>query len=263
MYNCLSSLKKLTINRFEQLRRIVSLPATLEYINLGHNRINVIEPDAFRRLNKLWKIDLENNCLIAEETFPAFAHLINLERLYLRSIKIDSLDGLQCIYLPRLRTINLHLGKVTKLSKQTFATLPGLVDLRLVFDSITEIEQSAFDGLINLRVLSLDGSTLQTFYFNVFESGADKLGSPVNLLELYLNVIESVQWSPETKMLDVDENVPKAMEENNSDADAAVSLFTNLGFRNKLDISFGKHKLHNSSFVSALAARGLIRYRYI
>jgi hypothetical protein len=65
--------------------------------------------------------------------------------------------------------------------KKNIATLPGLVNLDLGNNWIEEIEAGAFDGLLNLRVLNH-----KVFYFNVFESVANKFGSPVNLL--YLSV---------------------------------------------------------------------------
>jgi Leucine-rich repeat (LRR) protein len=66
MFTGLSSLKKLTINGFQNLTGIVSLPASLEYADLKRNKINVIEPDAFRLSNMLKYLYLDSNKLTAE-----------------------------------------------------------------------------------------------------------------------------------------------------------------------------------------------------
>jgi hypothetical protein len=74
MFTGLNSLTTLVINGFKQLTRIISLPETLEFVNLSNNAIGVIEPDAFRLLNKLKNLNLYMNNLTAEKAIPAFAH---------------------------------------------------------------------------------------------------------------------------------------------------------------------------------------------
>jgi Leucine-rich repeat (LRR) protein len=94
MFTGLSSLKILVISGFAKLTRIVSLPVSLEYVDLGDNEISVIEPDAFRLLNKLKYLNLGINSLTAENVFPALAHLVSLEHLSLHCNNIDSLEEL-------------------------------------------------------------------------------------------------------------------------------------------------------------------------
>jgi Leucine-rich repeat (LRR) protein len=252
----LSSLKKLVITQLKQFTRIISLPATLEHIELSVNSIKEIEPNAFSHLNKLKHLYLDNTQLTSDQIFPALVHLVNLEQLFLRCNNMDSFEWLKNIRLPRLRVLNLRYNKVARLSKQTFATLPGLVNLDLGDNEIMEIEAGAFDGLINLRVLNLIDNKLKVFYFNVFESAANNLGPPVNLLDFYLGSysFESVQWSPETIML-VDES-SKTEEMKKSEIDEATRLFAKCSFRNKLDIQI--RGIKNHSFVQALAVMNLV-----
>jgi hypothetical protein len=264
MFTGLSSLTKLVITNFEQLTRIVSLPATLERVDLSFNAIDVIEPNAFRLLNKLEYLNLDYNELTAEIIFPAIAHLTNLEQFFLRSNTIDSVEGLRFVRLPRLRVLNLEDSLIEKLSKQTFATLPGLVNLNLGGNGITEIEAGAFDGLLNLRVLNLDHSKLRVFYFDVFESASNKLGSPVNLMQLFFDPdsIISVRWSPE-KMGLPDESMSEKEENKKLEADEAARLFAKCGFRNQLYVGLGYFKeLNDSSFVNAIAAMDLVCLSY-
>jgi Leucine-rich repeat (LRR) protein len=237
MFTGLSSLTKLVITGFKQLTRIVSLPATLEHIDLSDNCFFMIAPDAFCISNKLKYLNLEKNYLTAEKTFPAFARLAYLEHLSLQDNMIDSLEVLKVIYMPRLRVLYLYSNRVAKLAKQTFTNLPGLVNLDLSNNQIEEIEVGAFDGLTNLRVLRLCENKHETFHFNVFESAANKISTPVNLRFLSLNgeSIKSVQWSQETMML-MGENKQKANESEMLDAHAAATLFAKCGFRNKLEI---------------------------
>jgi Leucine-rich repeat (LRR) protein len=241
------------------LTRIVSLPASLEYIELSRNGINVIESDAFHFLLKLKNLNLDRNELTTDKTFPAFANLGNLEHLSLENNRIDSLEELKALRLPRLLVLNLHDNQIAKLSKQTFVTLPALVNLNLDFNQILDIEAGAFDGLINLRVLSFVQNILKTFYFNVFERAANKLCSPVNLMDLslYADSIESVKWSPETVMLQ-DGSSKNEKEKKKQEEDEAARLFAKCGFRNKLNVRFLYMEL-KSRFVDAVAARGLIR----
>jgi Leucine-rich repeat (LRR) protein len=263
MFTGLSSLTTLVIVGFKQLTRIVSLPATLKRIKLINNCINVIEPDAFHLLDKLKYLHLYGNKLTADSSFPALGHLASIEELSLHGNIIDSLEGLKSIRLPSLRVLNLHNCKVNKLSKQTFATLPGLVNLDLGKNEITEIEVGAFDGMLNLRVLSLHENKLKEFCFNLFESEANKLGSPVNLTSLWLDddSIQSVLWSSETKTL-VDVSMLEAGKKNKTDDDVAAKQFAKCGFRNKLDVGLKKKYRCDFSFVVALAAKGLVRLSF-
>jgi hypothetical protein len=152
----------------------------------------------------------------------------------------------------------LHYGQITKLSAQTFATLPNLVNIGLEFNRITEIETGAFDGLINLRVLNLAGNNLEVFYFNVFERTANKLGSPVNLRYFCFDSssIESVQWSSETNTL-LDESTLNEREKKEPEDDPAL-LFAKCGFRNKLDVKLQYKRLPKCSFLEAIAAKGFV-----
>jgi hypothetical protein len=264
MFTGLRSLTTLVINGFKQLTRIVSLPASLEGLDLGGNAIGVIEPDAFRLLNKLKHLNLNINMLTAEKAIPAFAYLTHLEHLSLRNNNIDSIEGLKAIRLPFLLVLDLKNNQVTTLSKQTLATLPGLINLDLGKNAITEIEAGAFDGLINLRVLNLDDNNLEAFYFDVFESAANNLGSPINLLNLSINAlsINSVRWSSEMTM-DVDyQGALKAKKKKKLEADEAARLFAKCGFRNKLDVVLRSKKMPDRSFVDAIAARKLVRLSY-
>jgi hypothetical protein len=260
MLTGLSSLKKLTINLFKNLTGIVSLPATLEYVDLKDNAISVIKPDAFRLLNKLKNLNLDRNKFTADKVFPALANLAHLEQLSLDSNKIDSLEGLKVIQLPHLRVLKLFDNKVTQLSKHTFATLPGLVILYLDYNRIADIETGAFDGLTNLRVLDLSDNKLSTFCFNVFESAANELGPPVNLMSLDIDTdsIYSVRWSTETDMLE--DNMPKAKKTKKIEADEAARLFGKCGFRNRLDVQC--KKMPDRSFLEALAAWNFVRLSF-
>jgi Leucine-rich repeat (LRR) protein len=260
VFTGLNSLTKLVITSFRRLTRIVSLPATLEYIELSWNGINVIESDAFHFLLKLKNLNLDSNELTAETIFPAFSNLANLEHLSLQNNKINSLEGLKAIRLPRLLVLKLEYNEIRKLSKQTFATLPGLVNLGLDFNQISEIEAGAFDGLINLRVLSFVQNKLKTFYFNVFERAANKISSPVNLMDLDLVVdsLESVKWSAETAILQ-DGRSARDKEKKNQEEDEAARLFAKCGFRNKLEVEIFNKEI-DWRYMDALAARSLIFY---
>jgi hypothetical protein len=66
-------------------------------------------------------------------------------------------------------------------------------------------------------------SKLKVFYFNVFEIAANKLGSPVNLMDLKLdaNTTQSVRWAPDTIELE-DESMPKVKKKKQPDEDSAA-----------------------------------------
>jgi hypothetical protein len=258
MFTGLLSLKKLQIAGFKTLTRIISLPASLEHIELSNNAIRVIEPDAFRLLKELKHLNLNSNKLTAQTAFPAFAHLARLEHLKLRCNMIDSLEGLKAVRLPCLQALDLDMNNVTKLSKQTFATLPGLAMLKLSNNRISEIETGAFDGMFNLRVLYLDDNRLKAFYFYVFESAVNEICSPVNLMTFWLDA-PLVRWSPETAAL-ANDGTTRA--KNEPEDDAAARLFAKCSFRNKLNFRFsvGYHTDFDRSFVDAIVASDLVRY---
>jgi hypothetical protein len=146
---------------------------------------------------------------------------------------------------------------------QTFATLPGLINLDFGSNRIAEIEAGAFDGLTNLRVINLVDNDLEVFYFHVFESAANELGPPVNLFNLSINAlsINSVRWSLEMAM-EVGEGMLKAKEKKKLEANEAARLFAKCGFRNRLHVVLRSKKIPDRSFVDAIAARKLVHLSY-
>jgi Leucine-rich repeat (LRR) protein len=149
--------------------------------------------------------------------------------------------------------------------------MPSLVNLNLEKNYIKEIEAVAFDGLTNLRVLNLADNNFVEFYFNLFESAANNLGSPVNLMSLCLDAesINLLRWSTETAMLVDEGSMLKAKEKKKIEADEAAQLFAKCGFRNRLDVELIMpenaaiyKKMSNRSFLEALAARNFVRLSF-
>jgi Leucine-rich repeat (LRR) protein len=139
--------------------------AGLQELYMSFNIINSIEDDSFKILNKLVRLDLSNNYLtkLGNDTFAGlfsltylnfnnnsiqvvqkslFRQLINLEELYLSSNPLKLIEDKAFFNLNFLRVLNMD-----------------------AFDPInsTQVTNSTFTGLSNLRLLVLSKYVLNNF----------------------------------------------------------------------------------------------------
>ena len=201
----LSSLTKLDVSR----NLISALPNnafqgidSLQELVLSQNGLNSIMPDAFQGLERtLVKLSLSYTNF-HDSTLQALSSLNNLEILDLnnnKQISTPSFDG-----LPSLRQLNLHGCGIDTLSSNMFRELGGsLEELDLVSNSLSTINDGAFEPLTLLKILHLDGNPLS----NTLSSG-NKFGGLEGSLEylgldgtqLTTNSIDSIHYLAKLKV---------------------------------------------------------------
>eukprot|EP00079_Xenopus_tropicalis_P013432 XP_002941870.1 PREDICTED: toll-like receptor 12 [Xenopus tropicalis] len=140
--------------------------SSLEFLNLNHNHIHIVDPDLLYTLPKLKELHLSYSLL----------HM-NLCPLSYQDNFTSSVEALYFIG-----------NRITVLKNKQFFCMTKLTDLLLARNGIEHIEESAFWGLNDLRVLDLRNNRLTSLQIS-------SLSGLSNLMELYLqnNVMESMQ----------------------------------------------------------------------
>ncbi|GAB6020324.1 hypothetical protein CHUAL_003038 [Chamberlinius hualienensis] len=154
----------MTGNNFTNLNATFSSMINLEELILSDNSIRSISLSAFHGANKLWKLDLSDN----ELTSPPLSSSFDQPNL--------------------IREFNLSRNQISKLDNGSFVTLTELELLDLSFTDLEFISLNAFQGLDNLRSLSLKGNRISQLTSDTFSLGLSKL-SELNLDE---NLISDV-----------------------------------------------------------------------
>ncbi|XP_066302819.1 leucine-rich repeat-containing protein 70-like [Branchiostoma lanceolatum] len=161
-----------TVNRSELLQywNLVKLNLTkndlpkLRSLNLGSNKITMIQPGAFANLPNLRSLNLDSNkiTMIQPGAFPnlpqlkqitkippgVFANLAQLQDLSLMDNKITMIQSGTFANLPRLQKLDLTGNLITKIDSGALANLPQLQDLSLRYNKMSAIFPSAFGRTI-------------------------------------------------------------------------------------------------------------------
>ncbi len=113
---------------------------SVQYIDLSHNEIVIIDSDAFVSLTTL--------------------ELLNLEGNKLTGIKLRNKS---------LTTLNLRKNQILKLSDKSFEELPNLNKVDLSVNAIQSISDYAFVGLSNLQFLQLGSNEIASIPTQAFQ----------------------------------------------------------------------------------------------
>lgn len=160
----------------------------IQSLDLSHNSLRRINPNAFNRLKKLTALSLQNN-LIDQLEDSALAGLSQLRLVNMSSNKLVALPPTIFKWNPTLGEINLSNNSISALSPQVFSGLTSLLSLDISRNTLTSqwITGNMFQGLIRLIVLKLSHNQLSYIDQNIFKD-------LVNLQALHLdnNRIESI-----------------------------------------------------------------------
>lgn len=162
-------------------KRVFAGLTYLRVLNVADNKISYLSEETFEATSQLWHLSLADN-LLGHGLLPtgAFMHLRNLRSLDLSRNQIlqfpanlfSGLRNLSSLLLdgaelksselsnllsdtPSLRRLSLRNASLTGLTKETFAGVPELMDLRLVEAGLKEVPTNAIQPLRNLRSLDL------------------------------------------------------------------------------------------------------------
>lgn len=125
--------------------------------DLGENLFAHLQEGVFDNLTDLQILSLRSNS-IREVKRYVFKHTTHLTHLYLNHNLITMIEEKAFASLSRLKYLHLHNNRLKRLSKGVFIGLVSLTALRLHENGIleSEIATDIFEGLVKLRILSLD-----------------------------------------------------------------------------------------------------------
>lgn len=126
----------------------------LRYLDLGLNLIQNIGPEAFRHIDGLQNLMLDN-CLITSIHEQAFKSLANLIYLNLEANKLQQVPSASFEPLSSLKYLKISANNLTQLPSDSFEHLSRLEELQLNNCSIEEVSEGCFNGLYYLSKLEM------------------------------------------------------------------------------------------------------------
>ncbi|CAN9512542.1 unnamed protein product [Ophioblennius macclurei] len=144
------------------------LPVRTVSLNLGNNKLTVINPEAFANLVNLRELRLDHNELTSIPDLGQAASKI--VSLYLHHNKIRSIDGRRTRELVSVETLDLSNNDITELRGQCFPAGLQIRDLYLGNNKISVLELGALDHLgSTLQVLRLSRNRINQIPVRAFQ----------------------------------------------------------------------------------------------
>ena len=122
------------------------------------------------QLQELTQIEVSYNRTIRKINSNAFKGLVNIEKISVKQIVLEEIEGGLFEDLPNLKYLNLSYNKLKKIDSNAFEGLEQLEELYLYLNELTVINVKLFASLSNLKVLVLDNNKLKTIEPNAFNS---------------------------------------------------------------------------------------------
>ena len=122
--------------------------------------------DAFKGISDLQELWLYSNN-ISSLPSDVFQPVPRLTRLMIHENRLDSIPRIA--QLSDLTYLTLYSNLIKKVEKDSFLTCSKLVNIQLHENIIDDIEDSAFNGLINTTVLDLSNNLLSTLRSNQWQ----------------------------------------------------------------------------------------------
>ncbi|CAG7786862.1 unnamed protein product [Allacma fusca] len=199
----------LTFNRISRLNNhIFNNYSKLRTLNLGHNWIEHIDPDAFVGLPNLNSLELNNNRL--REVPIALAKLPNLQELNLANNRIVQIETPFRDYLGNLVMLEIKANPITWYHPEAFSHLRQLKTL--IFSDVKNLtEFPHLNGTSSLEILRIDRCSL-----HYIPQQLCALVPRLKNLDLKSNKIENLplfQGCQELMILDVSMNHLQELEE--------------------------------------------------
>ncbi|XP_050323875.1 leucine-rich repeats and immunoglobulin-like domains protein 3 [Bactrocera neohumeralis] len=130
-------------------------------LELNNNRLVSLPAGVFRTLQKLRKLSLNNNHL--EINWSTFRGLSSLQKLFLKSNNIRTLQDGVFYVMHAIETIELDHNGITSLSRQGLYNLTKLHHLSLSNNSISRIESDTWEFTQSLISLDLSHNNISEF----------------------------------------------------------------------------------------------------
>ncbi|KAM9409703.1 leucine-rich repeats and immunoglobulin-like domains protein 1 [Pholidichthys leucotaenia] len=166
--NCTCSGDSVDCSGLELTETPLDLPVRTAFLNLGHNKLNTINPETFANLPNLRELRLDHNELTSIPDLGQAASKI--VSLYLHHNKIRTIDGRRTRELASLETLDLSNNDITELQRQGFPAGLQIKDLYLSNNKISVLELGALDHLgSTLQVLRLSRNRITQIPIKAFQ----------------------------------------------------------------------------------------------
>lgn len=136
-----------------------NIPTTVRILDLSHNKLSTVTPDAFDGLKKLQILSLSYNTISRKSiVMELFKDLANLEELYLNHNQVNKFYENVFTNLGNLKILDLsdmNNGIVKPIPREVFAPLKSLTDLRLNNDLLPSFNFLPEGALPKLQKLEL------------------------------------------------------------------------------------------------------------
>ncbi|XP_066285950.1 leucine-rich repeat-containing protein 15-like isoform X1 [Branchiostoma lanceolatum] len=145
-----------------------SLLKSLKKLDLSHNELVSVHPDAFRVHGApLEVLDLSNNNLSSLLPFT-FDKLYKLEQLYLQGNNLPIIASNAFTGLRSLQTLDLQHNQISVIERDSFQLLPTLVDLSFQNNQLAYLHDRTFEGLTSLQTLDLSKNRIHNWEDDAF-----------------------------------------------------------------------------------------------
>jgi Leucine-rich repeat (LRR) protein len=134
-------------------------PSNLKTLDLSFNQLEGIRGNTFRHLPALMTLNLQGNLIEEIENF-AFLGLVSLSSLDLSHNNILTLAEESLSGLPSLEILSLSHNHLQVVSSMWVVGTPLLMELLVMDNDITNVEEDALTGLHNLHQINLAGNPL-------------------------------------------------------------------------------------------------------
>ncbi|XP_050411578.1 leucine-rich repeats and immunoglobulin-like domains protein 2 [Patella vulgata] len=168
VFNDLQHLITLKMN-YNKLTELPVFPknSSMQTINVNHNGIISIKPEAMASLPNLKTLDLNYNQImdIPVETFPKGC---KIQQLFMNNNRIISLENGCLDNLTSIEWLKMNKNKLMELNKSVFGNLTTLKNLELMKNQIKVIDGLTFQDLSNLQVLKLKRNSISSLCDGAF-----------------------------------------------------------------------------------------------
>lgn len=154
LFHQLTSLQHLDLSRNEITSHwlnsdIFSDLHQLKYLDLSYNRISRIDPTTFQSLVQLETLSLQRNEL--SQIPSTIGHLVSLISLDLSFNTLQDISNASYLgSCQQLYSLVLESNRIENVTRGSFSSLPSLKVLNLANNRIKMIDQSTFEGKLNM-----------------------------------------------------------------------------------------------------------------
>uniref|UniRef100_A0A3Q2E9S7 Leucine-rich repeat transmembrane neuronal protein 4-like n=1 Tax=Cyprinodon variegatus TaxID=28743 RepID=A0A3Q2E9S7_CYPVA len=145
-----NGLKQILIRTFLECR-------SLEFLDLGYNRLRSLTRTTFLGLFKLRELHLEHN-QFSRVNFYIFPRLTNLQALYLSWNRIRSISQGVPWTWPKLQKLDLSGNEIQTLEPDVFRCMPSLQMLNLETNKLSSVPVEVVEAWTSLTTISLAGN---------------------------------------------------------------------------------------------------------